>query len=191
MGSDVKNFMTTADLAAFPDDGNHYELIEGELFVSYPHDLPHQLIRTNVSFAIGQYLEQNPIGIVVPEVGVIFSDYDSVIPDTVFVSRERWDTIVDGEYFVAAPDLVIEIVSSGSENRARDLKIKRKLYGKFGVQEYWAVDLENRSVFIFRLEGKILKEVSLLTNDDRITSPLFPGLDLQLSEVFQLPRELY
>lgn len=183
--------MTVADLAAFPrDDGNHYELIEGELFVSYSRDIPHQLVRSNVSVAIGHYLEQNPIGIDVPEVGVIFSTYDSVIPDIVFVSKERWDTVVDGDNLVAAPDLAIEIVSPGSENHDRDLKVKRKLYGKFGVQEYWAVDRENRSVFIFRLEGTVLKEVSLLTDDDRITYPLLPGLVLQLREVFKLPREL-
>ena len=190
MASNIKHLMTVADLDAFPDDGNHYELIEGELFVSYSHDIPHQLIRSNVSAAIGHYLRQNPIGIVVPDVGVIFSDHDSVIPDIVFVTKERWDTVVGGDYLVAAPDLVIEIVSAGRESHDRDLKVKRNLYGKYGVREYWAVDRENSSVFIFRMEGTILKEVSCLTGDDKITSPLLPGLILQLSEVFKLPSDL-
>jgi Uma2 family endonuclease len=190
MFSNIKHLMTVADLDAFPDDGNHYELIEGELLVSYSHDIPHQLVRSNVSVAIGQYLERNPIGTVVPEVGVIFSDHDSVIPDIVFVTNKRWDTVVGGDYFVAAPDLIIEIVSPGSENRDRDLKVKRSLYGKYGVQEYWAVDHENRSVFIFRLEGTVLEHVSSLTGDDTFTSSLLPGFVLQLSEVFKLPGNL-
>src|SRR5689334_5675453 len=136
MASNIKHLMTVADLDALPDDdGNNYELIEGELFVSYSHDIPHQLILGNLAYAIEIFLRQNPIGTVVPGPGLIFSDQDSVIPDLVYVSNERWDSVVAGDYLIAAPDLVVEILSSGSENRNRDLQIKRRLYGKYGVKE--------------------------------------------------------
>ena len=186
MAPNVKHLMTVADLVGFPDDGKHYELIEGELFVSYSRDISHQLVLVNLQFAIGRWLKQTPVGFVVPGPGVIFSDYDSVVPDLVYVSRERWDSIVEGDYFVAAPDLVIEILSPGDENRARDLKTKRRLYGKYGVQEYWVVDGENKSVLILRLRDSGLEEVSMLRHDDEITSPLLPGLALKLSDVFNL-----
>lgn len=188
MASNIKHLMTVADLDAFPDDdGKRYELIEGELFVSCAPGLPHQLVLHNLQLELGNYLRQNPIGVLAPGPGAVFSNYDAVIPDLVFVSNERWDSIVENDRFVAAPDLVIEIVSPGSENRARDLKAKRRLYGKYGVQEYWIVDSENRSVLVFRLQGRILEQVLSLRPDDKLTSPLLPGLIVKLTEVFKFP----
>src|SRR5215213_8953907 len=156
MASNIKHLMTVADLDAFPDDGNRYELIEGELFVSCAPGLPHQLVLHNLQVKLAAYLEQNPIGIVAPGPGAVFSNYDAVIPDLVFVTNERLNSIVANDRFVAAPDLVIEIISPATENRARDLNAKRKLYGKYGVQEYWVVDGQNSSVLIFRLQGDAL-----------------------------------
>lgn len=188
MASNIKHLMTVADLDAFPDDdGKRYELIEGELFVSCAPGLPHQLVLDNLQFQLNKYLEKNPVGTIVPGPGAVFSNYDAVIPDLVYVSNERWDGIVGNDRFVAAPDLVIEIVSPGSENRARDLRVKRRLYGKYGVQEYWVVDSENSSVLVFRLQGTALDQVSFLKYDDEITSPLLPGLVLKLTEVFKFP----
>jgi len=189
MVSNIKHLMTVADLDAFPDDdGKRYELIEGELFVSCAPGLPHQLVLQNVQVRLVNYLETHPVGIVVPGPGAVFSNYDAVIPDLAFVGHDRWDTIVANNRFVAAPDLVIEIISPGRENRARDLKVKRRLYGKYGVQEYWVVDSENRSVLIFRLQNTGLEEVSTLRHDDEITSPLLPGFIVKLSDVFKLPQ---
>ena len=186
MASNIKHLMTVADLDAFPDDdGNRYELIEGELFVSCAPGLPHQLVLKNILVAVDNYLENNPIGTVVSGPGAVFSNFDAVIPDLVFATDERWDSIATDERFVAAPDLVIEIVSPGSQNRARDLKAKRRLYGKYGVKEYWIVDVEKRSVLIFRLTGDGLEEVSILRDDDQISSPLLPGFVLKLSRVFK------
>jgi len=189
MASNIKHLMTVADLDAFPDDdGKRYELIEGELFVSCATGLPHQLVLHKLQIELELYLRQNRVGIIAPGPGAVFSNYDAVIPDLVFVSNERWDSIVADHRFIAAPDLVIEIVSPGSENRARDLKAKRRLYGKYDVQEYWVVDAENSSVLVFRLQADGLEEVSILRNDDQITSPLLPGFQLKLSDVFKLPK---
>ena len=187
MASNIKHLMTVADLDAFPDDdGKRYELIEGELFVSCAPGLPHQLVLDNLQFQMNKYLEENPIGTIVPGPGAVFSDYDAVIPDIVFVSNERWDSIVGNDRFVAAPDLVIEIISPGAENRSRDLKAKRRLYGKYGVQEYWIVDGVNRSVLVFRLQGTVLEQVGFLRHDDDLTSSVLPGLNLKLTEVFKV-----
>lgn len=188
MASNIKHLMTVADLDAFPDDdGKRYELIEGELFVSCAPGLPHQAVLQNLLMELGLYLKQNPVGTTVPGPGVVFSNYSGVIPDLVFVSNEKSNSIVANHRFVAAPDLVVEIISPGSENRSRDFKAKRRLYAKYGVQEYWIVDSENTSVAIFRLHETGLEEVSLLRGDDEIASPLFPGLAIKLSDVFNLP----
>jgi Uma2 family endonuclease len=187
MASNIKHLMTVADLDAFPDDdGKRYELIEGELFVSCVPGLPHQLVLHNLQLQFGKYLETNPVGIIAPRAGAVFSDYDAVIPDLVFASKERLDRIVGNDRFVAAPELVIEIISPGKENRARDLIAKRRLYGKYGVQEYWIVDRENRSVMVFQRTSKTLTQVRIARDCDELTLPLLPGFTLQVSSIFKL-----
>lgn len=185
--SRIEPLLTVADLDAFPeDDGNRYELINGELFVSRAPGIPHQRVLLNLELGLSDYLRAHPIGILVPGAGAIFSDYDAVIPDLAFVRNERWEQVVTGEKFTGALDLVIEILSPGTQNRQRDLSAKRKLYGKYGVQEYWIVDLENRQVLVFRLQGQTLEEIATLTTHDEITSPLLSGFQLKVSAIFAL-----
>lgn len=185
--SRIEPLLTVAELDAFPeDDGNRYELINGELFVSRAPGIPHQLVLQNLQMELVSYLKTNPIGILVPGAGAIFSDYDAVIPDLAFVRNERWEQVVTGEKFTGALDLVIEILSPGTQNRQRDLSAKRKLYGKYRVQEYWIVDLENRQVLVFRLQGQTLEEIATLTTHDEITSPLLSGFQLKVSAIFAL-----
>jgi Uma2 family endonuclease len=187
MASTIEPLLTVADLDVFPDDdGNRYELIAGELFVSRAPGIPHQRVLLNLEIGLSDYLKTNPIGILVPGAGAVLSDYDAVIPDLAFVRNERWDQVVTGEKFTGAVDLVVEILSPGTQNRRRDLSAKRKLYGKYGVQEYWIVDSENQEVIIFRLQQQALEEIATLKKDDEISSPLLPGLQLKVSANFAL-----
>jgi Uma2 family endonuclease len=184
MSAKIEPLLTVDDLDACPDDGNRYELIEGELFVSRAPRIPHQLALQNLQFEFGTYLKGNPIGRLVPGAGAVFSDYDAVIPDLVFVLNERWAEVVSEGIFVGAPDLAIEVLSPGAENRRRDLSVKRQLYAKYGVKEYWVIDPENRSVEIYRLLKQTLESVAKLADDDEITSRILPGFQLKVSAIF-------
>jgi len=187
MASSIEPLLTVADLDAFPDDdGNRYELIGGELFVSRAPGIPHQRVLLNLELALGDYLRANPTGILVPGAGAIFSDYDAVIPDLAFVRNERWDQVVTGEKFTGPLDLVIEILSPGTQNRQCDLSAKRGLYERYGAKEYWVVDPENREVLVLRLKGEAFEEVSRVKGNDEITSALLPGFRMKVSSIFNL-----
>jgi Uncharacterized protein conserved in cyanobacteria len=186
MAARIEPLLTVADLDACPDDSNRYELIEGELFVSRAPGIPHQRVLNNLQMALGSYLKENPIGIVVPGAGAVFSDYDAVIPDLVFVRNERWSEVVTETRFTGAPDLVIEIMSPGKENRDRDLLVKRQLYAKYGVAEYWVIDPENRLVGVYRLQNKRLESAASLRNGDEIATSLLPDFRITVSSVFNL-----
>jgi Uma2 family endonuclease len=187
MASSIEPLLTVADLDAFPDDdGNRYELIGGELFVSRAPGIPHQRVLLNLELGLSDYLRAHPIGILVPGAGAIFSDHDAVIPDLAFVRNERWDEVVTGEKFTGALDLVIEVLSRGTQNRQRDLFAKRQLYEKYGVKEYWIVDSENREVLVLRLEGEAFEKITTLKSEDEITSPLLSGLHLKVGTIFNL-----
>jgi Uma2 family endonuclease len=186
MAAKIEPLLTVADLDACPDDNNRYELIEGELFVSRSPRLPHQLVLQNLQVTLGNYLRSHPIGILVPGAGAVFSEYDAVIPDLVFVRSERWEQIVANDRFVGAPDLVVEVLSPGPENKRRDFVVKRQLYAKYGVEEYWIVDIENRTVLVHRLESQGLEQIAELTDGDAISSPLLPEFRVNVTGIFDL-----
>ncbi len=185
MVAKIEPLLTVSDLEATPNDNNRYELIEGELFVSRAPSIPHQIVITNLILAFGDHLEAHPLGVVIPGPGVIFSEHDAVIPDLVFITHERRAEIAAGDTVLGAPDLLTEVMSPGIENRQRDEVVKRQLYGKYGVREYWIVDPENRSLKVFRLDRQSLKKIATLTGEDELTTPLLPGFSLIVNAIFK------
>lgn len=184
MAAKIEPLLTIEDLDACPDDGNRYELIGGELFVSRAPGVRHQRVLHNLQTEFELYIRQNPIGILVPGTGAVFSESDAVIPDLVFVLNERWEDVTTGPRITGAPDIVIEIISPGTESRRRDLLVKRQLYAKYGVAEYWVIDPENRSVDIYRLLGQTLERIATLMDEEQITSPMLPSFQLEIPAIF-------
>jgi Uma2 family endonuclease len=181
--SSIEHLITVADLDKYPDDdGNRYELIEGELYVSTAPGLPHQFALQNLQVALVNFLRENPIGRVVSGAGAVFSNFDAVIPDLVFVRNERWSQIVANDRFNAAPEIVMEVLSPGSDNRRRDLVAKRRLYHKYGVQEYWVVDQQNQSVLIYRYTKS---EEVVFKASDTLKSDLLPGFEISVENLFK------
>ena len=184
MSAKIEPVLTVADLESLPDDGNRYELFEGELIVSRAPSLSHQRVLGNLYAILRAYLDQNPTGEVFLTPGVIFDQFNSAIPDAVFISSQRRSEIISGERIVGAPELVVEIVSPGQENSRRDRELKRQVYGKHGVREYWIADPGTRSLEIYRLQRRTLKLVATLTDKDKVTSPILPGFNCQASQIF-------
>jgi Uma2 family endonuclease len=177
--------LTNVDLESMPDDGNRYELIDGELYVSAPPSFLHQTILVNIVFAVFDYLRDHPIGRIAPGVGVIFDDYNGVIPDLVFATHERMRKALVGGRFRAAPEIVIEILSPGVSNERRDRHVKRNLYAARGAGEYWIVDPENRGIEVHRRNeaGDLVFEKTLLQGDD-LTSGALPGFSVRVDSLF-------
>ena len=184
MSAQVETLLTNKDLECLPEDGNRYELIEGELYVSTAPELIHQFTAGNIHFAFESFLRKNPIGRIVYGPGVIFSDYDGVIPDLVYLSNERRQEIATGTRIYGAPNLVIEILSPGVQNMERDRKVKLKLYDKYGVDEYWIVDTRARAIEVYRREDKKLKFFTTFVADEDITTPLLPGFNCAVRSLF-------
>lgn len=184
MSAQVEHLLTNKDLECLPEDGNRYELIEGELYVSTAPDLIHQRTLGNLHFALASFLVSNPMGEILLGPGVILSDYDGVIPDLVYLSNERRDEIATGARINGAPNLVIEILSPGTQNAERDRKVKLKLYRKFGVEEYWIVNPRERSIEVYRAEESGLKLFTTFVSDEVIITPLLPGLSCAVKALF-------
>jgi Uma2 family endonuclease len=179
--------MTYDDLVALPDDGMRHELIDGEHFVT-PSPVPaHQLIGGNIHRLIANHLHAHPIGVIAyAPFDVVLSMYDVVEPDLIYFSRERYKAVVTDKNAQGAPDLAIEILSPGT--RRRDETLKRRLYERAGVTEYWIVDPKTETVKVHRLEnGKYRRFELSRAAGEVLTTSLLPGLSLPLAAVFLLP----
>lgn len=184
--------LTVDDLDPMPDDDKKYELINGEIWTDGGALVPraahvnHQTILLNLSGAFFVYLKQNPIGKAIPEPGLIIGGFGTVIPDLVFISNEKYESAVSEEgRLTTAPELVIEILSFGTNDIRRDRNVKRKLYGDCGVQEYWIADSRFVSVDVFRLDESILEHEKTYKLEHEITSQLLPGFSLKVPEIFR------
>ncbi len=185
MATRTEPLMTVADLEAMPENGNRYEVIEGELFVSCAPSLTHQQVSMNIAFLIRSYLETNPIGLVFATPGLILTELSGVIPDIVFFRHERKEEIVSCERLVGVPDIVVEILSLGAENVRRDRVAKRQLYARHSVPEYWMADPEKRAVEVYRLQSGSLELVKTFKDEDQIASVFLPGFTCRPAEIFR------
>lgn len=167
---------TIHDLELLPENENRYEIIDGELCVSTQPHWRHQFACGRLFRALDTWDELEGSGLAIEAPGVIFAEDDAVAPDVVWVSRERLSRVLgdDGKLY-AAPDLVVEVLSSGPKNEERDRELKLKLYSRQGVREYWIADWRDVTVRIYRRERAVLRQVATLTAEDTLTSPLLPG----------------
>jgi len=178
--------LTYDDFVQFPDDGLRHELIDGEHYVTPSPNTKHQRVSINLTVLIGGWLERNPIGQVFhAPFDVVFSKYDVVEPDLLYLSNERASDALTPLHVRGVPELVIEIGSPGT--RKRDETIKRRLYERAGVTDYWVVDPQIDTIRVYRREGNGFARVVELSaeSSDVLTTTLLPGLEIPLSRVFK------
>lgn len=176
---------TYEDYLLFPENGKRHELIDGEHFMTPAPNMRHQEISRNLLLAIGIFLKTHPIGkIFDAPCDVLLSDLDVVQPDLLFVSSGRFSIITE-KNVQGAPDLVIEILSEST--RKTDEVIKRKLYEGHGVSEYWIVDPELETIKVYRMKDQGYIRIAELSLEmkNTLTTPLLPGLQIPLTEIFE------
>jgi Uma2 family endonuclease len=178
--------LTYDDFLLFPDDGHRHELIDGEHYVTPSPNMRHQAISGNLHFMIRSWLEQHPVGrIFYAPFDVVFTNFDVVEPDLLYLSHARASQCLTEKHVTGAPDLVIEIGSPGTKKR--DDTIKRRLYERTGVSEYWVVDPIVEMIGVYRSQdGRFGRPLELRTEaGDVLTTPHFDGLDLPLRKIFE------
>ena len=178
--------LTYDDFVQFPDDGQRHELIDGEHYVTPSPNRKHQRVSGNIHLLIGAWLEQRPIGqLFYAPFDVVFSRFDVVEPDLLYMSNERAANVLTAANVQGTPELVIEIGSPGT--RKRDETIKRRLYERAGVSEYWVVDPELDVVRVYQREGETFARPVELSAEagDVLTTTLLSGLELPLGRIFR------
>ncbi len=107
---------------------------------------------------------------------------DVVQPDIVFVDHAREHIVTEPE-IAGAPDLAIEVVSPSTADRDRGLK--KTIYARAGVREYWIVDPDVRCIDVLSLGEAGYGEPVRYGADDELVSAVVAGLRLSLTDVFR------
>lgn len=172
---------TYEDYLLLPED-RRYELIGGDFYVTPSPKPRHQRVSLNLAHLLWSYVRAHGSGEVYEApLDVYLSRYDVVQPDVLFVRRENL-AIVEENYVRGAPDLVIEILSEST--RERDLDLKKKLYARHGVKEYWIADPDARTVTVYLLEGDAYVQTGVYGPADTWRPHVLPGLEVRGAEVF-------
>lgn len=163
------------------DDDTRYEIIKGELIIVPAPSLYHQRLSREIEMAFIQYVEHHDLGEVFDApVDVILDDKNTVQPDIVFVATEN-SHILQYKGIFGAPDLIVEIISPSS--LYRDTHQKKELYERFGVKEYWIVDMGNTAIEVFSLENQTYELFSFAAEKGVITSKIIEGFELEISKI--------
>jgi Uma2 family endonuclease len=184
MTAETTTRLTYDDLVKLPDDGKRYEIVDGELFVNAAPVPRHQRIVRILLGKLDRYFEEHGGGEVFPSpIDVVFDSENIAEPDLVVIKSER-AKIVGDKNIQGAPNLCIEVLSEST--RRLDEIVKRKLYERFGVEEYWVVDPVLELVKIYRQTGAGFQRVAEISVEEggTITTPLFPGLSIDVATVF-------
>ena len=178
--------LTYDDFLLFPDDGRRHELIDGEHYVTPSPNMKHQVISGNLHFMIRSWLEQHPVGrIFYAPFDVVFTNFDVVEPDLLYMSHARAAQVLRAKHVTGAPEIVVEIGSP--DTRKRDETIKRRLYERSGVSEYWVMDPDLELVRVYsNHDGQFGRPHELSAEaGDLLTTPHLDRLELSLRKIFE------
>ena len=173
--------LTYDDYAQTPED-ERWELIHGDLIMAAAPNIAHQTIQSETGWRVMGFVKEGDLGrVFYGPTDVVLSEFDTVQPDLVFVSKDRADIITRAN-IQGAPDLVVEILSPSTARR--DWRDKFDLYELHGVDEYWLADAERRMIWVFVLRNGKFAESGRYGEGDTLVSPTLAGFELDLSEVF-------
>src|SRR3990170_8441429 len=172
-----KKKYTYEDYLKTPKD-KRYELIDGELLMTPSPTPSHQRVSRKLEFILESIITKNNLGeIFYAPCDVYLDDENVVQPDILFISHDRRD-IIGKKNIQGAPDLVVEIISENSVYR--DMVQKKRLYARFGVEEYWIVIPDEEEIEVYTLKDNKYQLCRTYNKGDTFKSPSLKGLKIEL-----------
>ncbi len=163
-------------------EGTPCQLIIGEIIMT-PRLVPlHQYVAGHLYMQLLQYVEKNDLGqAFVAPLDVSFNEENIFQPDILFIRKGNL-SIIGEKMIEGVPDLVVEVLSPSSAYH--DLRTKFRVYEQSGVQEYWIVDLERKSVEVFSNSGKTFQLHQEVEGKGVVESVVLSGFSVALNDLF-------
>ena len=167
--------------AELPESNQPCELHDGELLMAPAPSFRHQEIVLRLFGVLQEWVTQRKLGkAAAAPLDMVLSPHQVTQPDVLFIAQDRLSMI---QRVVMGPaDLVMEVVSLGGRNR--DRIEKRDLYEQYGVQEYWIIDPEPKTVEVLFLERSRYELVTRAGPGQLAQSRLLPGFKVEVDPLF-------
>ena len=175
--------LTYEEYLKTPETMVRCEVVDGEVMMAGP-SLYHQTISGNINEPVRAFVRSNQLG------RVVYAPVDVIVrrdplrvrqPDLLFVSNER--AYILGERIEGGPDLVVEIISPS--NTRAEIESRLADYSSLNVRECWLVYPQVHAVEVLRLEGGEWQRAYIRGAGERIESAVLPGLELEITEIFE------
>ena len=178
----LKEKKTVKDYESLPE-GSPYQLIDGEFVMSPAPKFDHQRVLKRLFLKFFEVVEQKGRGeVIFSPIDVYLDEENAFQPDLVVILKNSKDKIsqrgVEG-----APDMVVEVLSPSTAYY--DLKKKKDVYEKKGVQEYWVVDPEMGEIEVYTNEGGSFRLLQKAKREGKVRSSLIKGLEIDAKELFE------
>jgi Uma2 family endonuclease len=138
-------------------EGTLAELIDNRLYMSPSPIFNHQDVLAEIAFHLRTLLSNKGIVVISPFDVKLDQTKNAVQPDIVVILKSNPNQIKEGRYS-GVPDLLVEVLSPG--NKEYDLIVKKELYERFGVKEYWVVDPDTKLALVFSLQENRYQKIS-------------------------------
>lgn len=138
-------------------EGTLAELIDNRLYMSPSPIFNHQDVLAEIAVHLRNFLKNKGIVVISPFDVKLDQTRNAVQPDIVVILNNNPNQIKEGRYS-GVPDLLVEVLSPG--NKEYDLIVKKELYERFGVKEYWVVDPDTKLALVFSLQENRYQKIS-------------------------------
>jgi Uma2 family endonuclease len=170
-------------MATIERDLDLTEIINGKEIMGPSPFGRHQNIAVKVFRQLDRFVEQKQLGFVYfSPLDVIFEDaINRLQPDILFIRKENMAIFQD--WIRGVPDMVCEIVSPGSYDK--DTVVKKAIYERYRVPEYWIVLPEFKTIEILTIENDKYKRYSFAELEGVVTSKVIEGLQVNVKDIFE------
>ena len=178
-----KKLTISAFLELDVEEGYIYELLNGIIMRRTSPNLVHQAASMMLSTVLNTFILAKNLGrIYAAPTDVYLTEFDLVVPDLSFVALGNPAVVHDSLYVDGVPDLIIEILSKGTQNVDRGKKMKQ--YEANKVSEYWIVDPLWKSIEVYEWRETGYEMVSYAEESGEIKSTVLPEFELDIAVVF-------
>ena len=177
------------ELAHQPDNVNHYELIEGELFEMPPPGYAHGRLAVLIAHYILSFVQAQELGEVTVETGYHPPDgrHTLLSPDVAFLSKAKAPHPSWVKYIPVMPDLAIEILSP--TDTLRQARQKAALYLRHGTQLVWIVLPAEKGVDVCRAADGPRLNIEFVGQESSLSGEqVLPGFELKLELLFPIAK---
>jgi Uma2 family endonuclease len=173
---------TYDDYAALPDDGRHYEIVNGVLVMGPAPSPDHQSIAVRLSHYLFVHAELAGLGrVFAAPIDVELGPKNVFQPDVIVLLNAHLYRVA-AKRIIGAPDLVVEVASPGTA--AFDRLTKYDVYARAGVIEYWIVKSAQRTVEVLALENGEYRSLGIFNGQATLPSRVIPGLPVRVEQFF-------